>query len=637
MMIGRTPTAVRAAQRQQQREYHAQLSQQVRERDSARIKEAAEAMAAKYSRELNASIGGPPPHARPPLAEQGREKLRGALVDELEERFRYVRQAFLAADVDRSGYLEAGELRRLCAMYNLPGGRVEEVLALCDPNRDGKISYAEFSHNLSRPDYPGRERAAEAAPVMQRPNYSVHAQSHEAPSWMAPLPVPGTKRDRPGKREYGNFSHGNQQPGGGALPIGATQPPHFRTALQSMWHGKPDGSAVDEAQRKKQEWIQALEGQIRERKAREARAKQESRNRERKAEMEAASYNPWGRGGAGAPLRDDTGKIVTDLRDLHEAAEAGGLSPNGGGAARRAVPRWNEDAYGGGGNIGIRAMPHFNEEQQQQQQRQQQQKNGFSGMTVAIPGSPTRRLEASIREQKRLQLQNDLRKQVEEKRMKKEAEKRRLKELELADERRVRREQAEIRNAYLKEHKDKEEKDAAEASARSAAAKASVMNAPEGFSPKSHPPRRTPPTQGSMSASMSPGGLQQEMGAPSRGGLGLTALRSEMARNHQLMLGKIEQQQSMVEALQAEILRLARRGPEVEMGSAKRAHEWRYANGMEMNVSLQGRSELIPHDAAATMNGNSSMGDALPSLEASIRSTAPEALDELLLNFVNKR
>ena len=78
------------------------------------------------------------------------------------------------------------------------------------------------------------------------------------------------------------------------------------------------------------------------------------------------------------------------------------------------------------------------------------------------------------------------------------------------------------------------------------------------------------------------------------------------------------------------------------MGSAKRAHEWRHTNGMEMNVSLQGRSELIPHDAAATMNGNSSMGDALPSLEASIRSTAPEALDELLstlsisVNFVNE-
>ena len=72
-----------------------------------------------------------------------------------------------------------------------------------------------------------------------------------------------------------------------------------------------------------------------------------------------------------------------------------------------------------------------------------------------------------------------------------------------------------------------------------------------------------------MSASMSPGGLQQEMGAPSRGGLGLTALRPEMARNHQLMLGKIEQQQSMVEALQAEILRLARRGPEVKWAVPK--------------------------------------------------------------------
>ena len=92
-------------------------------------------------------------------------------------------------------------------------------------------------------------------------------------------------------------------------------------------------------------------------------------------------------------------------------------------------------------------MPHFNEEQQQKQQRQQQQKNGLSGMTVAIPG-PNQTSRGIHSRAEASPTQNDLRKQVEEKRMKKEAEKRRLKELELADERRVRREQAEIRNAF---------------------------------------------------------------------------------------------------------------------------------------------------------------------------------------------
>ena len=31
---------------------------------------------------------------------------------------------------------------------------------------------------------------------------------------------------------------------------------------------------------------------------------------DRKMEQEIANYNPWGKGGAGAPLRDSTGHLV---------------------------------------------------------------------------------------------------------------------------------------------------------------------------------------------------------------------------------------------------------------------------------------------------------------------------------------
>jgi len=31
---------------------------------------------------------------------------------------------------------------------------------------------------------------------------------------------------------------------------------------------------------------------------------------DRKIEQEAANYNPWGKGGGGAPLRDSTGHLV---------------------------------------------------------------------------------------------------------------------------------------------------------------------------------------------------------------------------------------------------------------------------------------------------------------------------------------
>ena len=34
---------------------------------------------------------------------------------------------------------------------------------------------------------------------------------------------------------------------------------------------------------------------------------------DRKIEQEAANYNPWGKGGGGAPLRDSTGHLVGKL------------------------------------------------------------------------------------------------------------------------------------------------------------------------------------------------------------------------------------------------------------------------------------------------------------------------------------
>jgi len=34
---------------------------------------------------------------------------------------------------------------------------------------------------------------------------------------------------------------------------------------------------------------------------------------------EAANYNPWGRGGAGAPMKDNQGNVVTSLMNMRQA------------------------------------------------------------------------------------------------------------------------------------------------------------------------------------------------------------------------------------------------------------------------------------------------------------------------------
>ena len=57
-------------------------------------------------------------------------------------------------------------------------------------------------------------------------------------------------------------------------------------------------------------------GQIEMKNQRKEKEKQERLARERREEQAAAEYNPWGRGGAGAPLRNEGGQIVADYRSM---------------------------------------------------------------------------------------------------------------------------------------------------------------------------------------------------------------------------------------------------------------------------------------------------------------------------------
>ncbi|NWI36239.1 CSPP1 protein, partial [Picathartes gymnocephalus] len=62
---------------------------------------------------------------------------------------------------------------------------------------------------------------------------------------------------------------------------------------------------------------QELQQQIRER---EERRRQEREEKE-KLEAEMRNYNPWGRGGGGAPLKDAEGNLITDLNIMHKRNE----------------------------------------------------------------------------------------------------------------------------------------------------------------------------------------------------------------------------------------------------------------------------------------------------------------------------
>ncbi|KAJ6664028.1 hypothetical protein lerEdw1_008982 [Lerista edwardsae] len=66
---------------------------------------------------------------------------------------------------------------------------------------------------------------------------------------------------------------------------------------------------------------QELQQQIKEREERRRQEKEEKERYEAKLEAEMRNYNPWGKGGGGAPLRDKKGNLITDLNMMHKQNE----------------------------------------------------------------------------------------------------------------------------------------------------------------------------------------------------------------------------------------------------------------------------------------------------------------------------
>ncbi|XP_029447284.1 centrosome and spindle pole-associated protein 1 isoform X3 [Rhinatrema bivittatum] len=64
-----------------------------------------------------------------------------------------------------------------------------------------------------------------------------------------------------------------------------------------------------------------LQQQIRERNERRQREKEERERNDAKLEADMRQYNPWGKSGGGAPLKDSRGNLITDLNRMHKQNE----------------------------------------------------------------------------------------------------------------------------------------------------------------------------------------------------------------------------------------------------------------------------------------------------------------------------
>ncbi|KAM4533412.1 centrosome and spindle pole-associated protein 1 [Odontesthes bonariensis] len=83
-----------------------------------------------------------------------------------------------------------------------------------------------------------------------------------------------------------------------------------------------EGLHADKSKQRRESLLsyqEALRHQIEERKEREKREKEERERLDAKLEAEMMAYNPWGRSGGGAPIKDQNGNLVSDLIQMHRS------------------------------------------------------------------------------------------------------------------------------------------------------------------------------------------------------------------------------------------------------------------------------------------------------------------------------
>ncbi|KAK6179964.1 hypothetical protein SNE40_012204 [Patella caerulea] len=109
--------------------------------------------------------------------------------------------------------------------------------------------------------------------------------------------------------------------GGGGRGGGYVSPTMAYNDIRGVGEADPNDDTEAERKAKRaqaQIYQRELERQMEEKKYKKTLEKQEQERYERKLEEDIKNYNPYGRGGAGAPMKDAQGNTVADLRALQK-------------------------------------------------------------------------------------------------------------------------------------------------------------------------------------------------------------------------------------------------------------------------------------------------------------------------------
>ncbi|KAK1806339.1 hypothetical protein P4O66_004778 [Electrophorus voltai] len=175
---------------------------------------------------------------------------------------------------------------------------------------------------------------------------------------------------------------------------------------------------------------EALKQQIQERQERRRQEREELARYDAKIAAEMKTYEPWGRGGGGAPLRDDGGNLISDLNRMHKTNEEAYMNPE---TRYRGADRTDPSSHS---VSGTQPSPHtrgniFNEPPTPQHLREQEEYKESLRQQI----EEKRKIEADRRERLRAEEEREERRLAEQRvriqqEYEHEQEKKRRKEME---------------------------------------------------------------------------------------------------------------------------------------------------------------------------------------------------------------
>ncbi|XP_037549900.1 centrosome and spindle pole-associated protein 1 [Nematolebias whitei] len=195
-----------------------------------------------------------------------------------------------------------------------PGMRLEQDASPFD------FIHEDYHNNITRtPGEVALPRITSVAPrlppmVPNKPPYDSAPYCH---STRNPLEVQDNLHG--GVQQFRNFETPPLWP----LPVKAYEDPPFAT----------EGLHANLSQQRRESILryqEALKQQIQEREERKQREKEEKERSDAKSEAEMMTYDPWGRSGGGAPIKDQYGNLVSDLKQMHIINQNRMFSPRGG-------------------------------------------------------------------------------------------------------------------------------------------------------------------------------------------------------------------------------------------------------------------------------------------------------------------